>query len=459
MFILCQHHIKSQAKMKKLLGVEKENLDLLPKIYLPSTYQRFIWEFTGLCICLYFFLTLPLRASFLWSRFERASHISHQGYLEFNHNVLPWLILDVLFDIFLTVDSFLRSRRFCFQTEDRRIISNQVEIFKKSLGDFSFHFDCLICGLFPISYIIGGTVGWQWFNIAQFFHFILIYRYRQFRDFISRLTNFTKAKVSVEIIRLVLFVAILVIAMHIGGCLWFAVGLFEINRGLYSWIEADNSLNTTLQHQYIRALYFPVAIAAKTNGYYDILPRTVLETLFSIAYMLILGISYFVSVGLISSMINKVVSQQRRFEEKIDLLYFFVRKHELPKRIKKQSSAYFEYLFMRARGAQEKNILNEFPSSLKDEIGASLNFEAVSSLSLFSRCSPSLLKLVLSKMNYVLFLPGEYIVKANLIAKEMFVINRGKAIILGDEKKEKTTHGFLTSGSCYSEALFLLQLP
>ena len=211
----------------------------------------------------------------------------------------------------------------------------------------------------------------------------------------------------------------------------------------------------TITRLYVRSIYYAF-VTLTTTGYGDIKAHTASESVFSGLTVLFGGFLYYGALGAISSMLANASAVERDYQEKIDMVYAFIKLHHLGPVLSNRIRLYYNYLWFRQRGVKEETILADLPVSLSEDIGCALNLNIIKESILFAGCSTSLLKSLTAKFQYHIYLPGDYISRAHDVATEMFILNRGRAAILSSNMK--VYYGFLSSGDCYGQALFLMQL-
>lgn len=81
-----------------------------------------------------------------------------------------------------------------------------------------------------------------------------------------------------------LFYSLLII--HIFACFWNYIGEINIGKGLESWIEYNDLVDSTLQTRYLMSLYWS-AVTIMTVGYGDISAHSRIEVIYSILTIVI----------------------------------------------------------------------------------------------------------------------------------------------------------------------------
>jgi CRP-like cAMP-binding protein len=360
----------------------------------------------------------------------------------------------------------------------------------------------------PFDWLIGSTLGWQWMAIPRLLRLARIYILADTHQKLRRWL-LTKFAMTTDAVRLLTYFIAYCLLMHWCACIWYGTGLLSTAHDSDSWLRHERDPSTDLfeppatddhlsirllVRNYIRSFYFVVVITTTTAGYKDVLAYSLGESIMASFFMLTLALLYYAALGCISTVLTQLVLSERSFQEKTDALHSFLRSHLSPQAVADAAAnnnnnannpnnpnnnksmksgmtyldgltpmvagrikSYYTYLWERQRGVHEDETLAELPTALREEVASALNLEVLASGSmLFSGCSGALLKAILSKFSYHIFLPNEYICKVNEIADSMFIINRGRAVVLS--ANELLTFEVLNRHACYGDALFLLQL-
>ena len=357
----------------------------------------------------------------------------------------------------------------------------------------------------PLDYLFGATLGWEWWSICRLIRLLRVYilkaSYGRFQTWLLQ-----SLRVNPDAFRLMTYFCLYLIVMHWNACLWYGAGVISVSMGHDSWLKHERDLSTNvldpptvdaathnqvLLRNYVRSLYLIVTLTTTTAGYKDVLAYSILESLLATFFMIILVLTYF-SLGCISVVLTQIKHSEHSFQEKMDTLHTFIKQHMSPRAAADDSAAnkaspksspklspvaarkakqytdgfsprlaatiksYYTYLWFRQRGVKEEELLGELPTALREEVAVALNYEVLNSMTLFAGCSQPLLKSILSKFRYQIYLPDEYLCRANDVANEMFILNRGKAVVVSPY--ETVTLELLNRNTCYGEALFLMQL-
>ncbi|CDW88503.1 cation channel family protein [Stylonychia lemnae] len=170
-------------------------------------------------------------------------------------------------------------------------------------------------------------------DLQNFIYFNFAYTPRLFIIFLClKLVRIRKAKkqllkflkwlgLGVDKRNLIMTLWTLILLLHLAGCFWGAVGLFNLDSN-QNWIYAEEIQDDTPFVQYFTALYFATT-AIMTVGYGDILPVNYWEKLFA-CIIFILGVAIFsFTLSTLSSQfsdLTKSVSKRQSRDNQINEL-------------------------------------------------------------------------------------------------------------------------------------------
>lgn len=437
------NHQKSKKKLNKMLGGSEVTYPKSLDKYLPFATSRMVWMGISVMWLFYTFAALPFRISFLDQEFVDP----------WQSGMIGFIIADALMDIFFCADMVLRARRFALWDDKKQVVIRDLKVIWECYKQKDLVLD--IVASLPIDYAFGFVVGWQWYSAIRLFRLI---RLRWLPKYGVQMTLYNKQhdyEVNPYIMRLLFVLIGFLMAGHWFGAGFHLIGVLDNRRGLYTWLDADNLLDAPLETRYVRSVYFAL-VAVTTTGYGDIRAWTYAESFYVGCIILFGGFLYYGSLGAIASMLSSMSAEEREFQDKIDVLYTFLNKQKLPKSINQRIKNYYSYIWFRQRGAKEDEILEDLPQSLAEEVSLALNLEIVQQIPLLDNVSLGFIKALVTQFKYHIYLPNDYIVRAHDVAVEMFIINRGSAIIWS--ANQKVAYGFLDEGDDYGIALFLMQL-
>jgi CRP-like cAMP-binding protein len=159
--------------------------------------------------------------------------------------------------------------------------------------------------VFPF-YLISSSNSNQLFGLLRVFRLLKLLKARRLTDFLKRFEQISYFKSlnkqiqeNLAIVRLVGFLCVVFILLHISACIWHFVARFEENEP-ETWVTAFGLRDKPNGIRYLSSLYFSMAVFT-TVGYGDILPVTSSEKIFTTIWL-------FFGVGLYSFFISSISS-------------------------------------------------------------------------------------------------------------------------------------------------------
>ena len=229
-----------------------------------------------------------------------------------------------------------------------------------------------------------------------------------------------------QILRLVFFVCWLFITAHWLACGWLAIGGIDM--------EADDF------SKYLRALYWCITTLA-TVGYGDIVPKTNLQTVYTMVVML-LGVGvYGYVIGNVTTLVANMDLAKTHYREKMERLAAFMRYRNIPPTLQRRLRDYYAYLWENRLGYDESTVLADLPESLRTEVAVFLRRDFIERAPLFQGASHELVREMALQLRPVVFTPGDFIFRAGQYGYNMYFISRGTVeIIAPDGNHDRRNH-------------------
>jgi len=245
-----------------------------------------------------------------------------------------------------------------------------------------------------------------------------------------------------NLVRLFLFLFWMALSLHWIACGWLAL------RGInYGYDKVTN---------YIRALYWCVQTLA-TLGYGDITPVTEPELIYTI-FITLMGVGVFgYVIGSMASLLANIDPARVRHQEAVEKVKAFMKYRQIPFGLQARVLDYYEYLWEKRLGYDESLAISALPPSLKTEVSLFLNREIIQKVPLFRTASEEFIRAIALEMQPVIFLPGDYIVRAGDLGEEMYFISQGAVEIVSAD--EKVVYATLQPGQFFGEMALILDQP
>lgn len=244
------------------------------------------------------------------------------------------------------------------------------------------------------------------------------------------------------IFRLLMLVFWILMAAHLIACLWILV--------------SGNPEALPPVDRYVSSFYWTITTIA-TIGYGDITPKGSQQMLFVILIELFGAAMYGLVIGNIAGLIANIDVAKSQYREKVDKINAFLKYRNIPEHLMKKINNYYSYLWDTRKGYDEIEFLHDLPVALKESVALHLNKEIIERVPLFEKADASLIRDIILQLEPVVFTPGDYIVRAGELGRDMFFISKGSVLVLSAD--EKITYATLMAGQFFGEISLLLSMP
>lgn len=244
------------------------------------------------------------------------------------------------------------------------------------------------------------------------------------------------------IFRLMMLVFWILMAAHQIACLWILV--------------SGNPDSLAPMDRYISSFYWTITTIA-TIGYGDITPKGSQQMLFVILIELLGAAMYGLVIGNIAGLIASIDVAKSQYREKLDKINSFLKYRNIPEHLMKKINNYYSYLWDTRKGYDEIEFLHDLPVALKESVALHLNKEIIERVPLFEKADASLIRDIILQLEPVVFTPGDYIVRAGELGRDMFFISKGSVLVISAD--EKITYATLKAGQFFGEISLLLSMP
>ena len=280
------------------------------------------------------------------------------------------------------------------------------------------------------------------FRVPQFLGLIRLVKLGRIAQMMNQWRH--EAIHSTVALRLALFAFWLGLLAHWISCGWLAL------LGL--------DLKQTELTNYIRSLYWCVTTMA-TVGYGDISPDkdNNAQMLYATGVMILGAGVYGYVIANVASILSNIDPARVRYRETIERLSVFMRYRDIPPELQKRIIDYNAYLWEKRLGYDEESAIAGLPPTLRAEVSLHLNREIIEKVPLFRGASEEFVRAVALEMRPVIFMPGDWIMRAGETGNEMYFISRGAIEILTADGK--TVLAKLGSGAFFGEMALLLNQP
>jgi hypothetical protein len=241
-------------------------------------------------------------------------------------------------------------------------------------------------------------------------------------------------------LRVLKYVGVVLVLTHCIACLWFAFAYVD-QFPADSWVVAAGIEGSEPLVQYVRSLYWTITTMT-TVGYGDITPNRTIEYAMASVIMLIGASLYAFIIGGLASLLSNLHAAKNSHWEHIESVEQYLRSRQVPADLSMRVHRYYEYLWDRQKGHNERALLEDLPDSLRLDIMLHLADDVLEKVHLFKHCSTVLRNTLLVALESSTYAPGNYLAREGEVAKNIIFITRGQVEILtGDSEVSKGTLG------------------
>lgn len=351
------------------------------------------------------------------------------------HNMSVWFAMDYLADFIYILDI-----AFHFRTgylEDGVLQTDTTKLRIHYMNTTNFYIDCLC--LLPLDFLYL-SIGFC--SILRCFRLVKVYRFWTFLDRTERHTNYP------NVIRTTTLMHYLLALFHWNACLYYIVATRLENHSETWTFPKDNG---DVIRQYLHALYWST-LTLTTVGNLP-MPLTNGDYVFEI-FEMVIGLLLFATVlGHISNIVSCISAARKDFQAKLDNVKTYMSLRRVPLRLQDRVIKWFDYLWMCNKSTDEEKTLSLLPDKLKAEIAIHVHLDTLKRVEIFQQTEAGFLCELVLRLNPVLFSPGDYICRKGEVGKEMYIVNRGRLHVVGDNGK--TVLATLKPGSYFGEISIL----
>ncbi|XP_039765525.1 cyclic nucleotide-gated cation channel alpha-3 isoform X2 [Pararge aegeria] len=350
--------------------------------------------------------------------------------------LIVWFCLDYFSDFLYLADIL-----FHFRTgylEDGVLQTDAAKLRAHYMNSTTFYIDCLC--LLPLDFLYL-SIGFN--SILRSFRLVKIYRFWAFMDRTERHTNYPNLFRSTSLIHYLLVI------FHWNGCLYHII--YKNNGfGSKNWVYHDTETADVVK-QYLQSYYW-CTLALTTIG--DLpRPRSKGEYVYVIA-QLMFGLMLFATVlGHVANIVTSVSTARKEFQAKLDGVKTYMRMRRVPTHLQVKVIKWFDYLWLTQKCSDEEKAVSCLPDKLKAEIAINVHLDTLKRVEIFQNTEAGFLCELVLRLRPVLFSPGDYICRKGEVGKEMYIVNRGRLTVVGDNGK--TVLATLRAGSYFGEISIL----
>ncbi len=375
-----------------------------------NSFLKEIWDFIIVVLTILIAIELPLRL------------------------ILDYTIWNILFEsiitIFLVIDIIIN-----FNTETYSkglIIKNRKQIANAYLRK-SFILDLLATIPFFLFYIIfPGIIILKWISILRLLKLLRL------NSLFSKWRR--RQAINPSILRLGFFFFWIILIAHWIACTWIYIAIYE---------------SLDIIPTYIDSIYWCITTIT-TVGYGDISPITDMQKILTMMAMFLGVAVYGFVIGNVASLLSNIDTTKASFLKKMEDVNSYLTYKSVPRKIKQKVNDYYQYLWHNRLVQSEKGLIADLPDSLKTEILLHVNKRLLDQVPYFKDTDKNFIGEIISHLQPMVFIPGEYIFKKGDVGNSMYFISSGSVNILSfDESSILTT---LKDGEYFGEIALIKKI-
>ncbi|XP_073787586.1 potassium/sodium hyperpolarization-activated cyclic nucleotide-gated channel 2 [Danio rerio] len=411
----------------------------------PYSDFRFYWDLVMLCLMMGNLVILPWGITF----FE-------------DQNTLPWITFNVASDTLFLADLVFNFRTGIMEGDNSEIILDPQIISRRYLrGWFLVDFISSI----PVDYIFLIVDIESRLESAEVYRTARALRIVRFTKILSLLRLLRLSRLiryihqweeifhmtydlASAVVRIVNLIGMMLLLCHWDGCMQFMVPMLQ-DFPSTCWVSKNNMVNSTWDVQYSYALFMAMSHML-CIGYGAQAPEGPTDVWLTMISMIIGATCYAMFLGNATNLVQSLDASHRQYQEKYKQVEQYMSFHKLPADMRQRIHDYYEHRFQ-GKMFDEENILEELSDPLKEEI---VNYNCrglVANMPLFANADPHFVTVLLSKLRFEVFQPGDVIIREGTLGRKMYFIQHGcVSVITSDNKEKKLNDG------CYFGEICLL---
>ncbi|KAA0710145.1 Potassium/sodium hyperpolarization-activated cyclic nucleotide-gated channel 4 [Triplophysa tibetana] len=397
----------------------------------PYSDFRFYWDLVMLCLMMGNLIILPWGITF----FE-------------DQNTLPWITFNVASDTLFLADLVFNFRTGIMEEENSEIILDPDVIRHRYLRGW-FMVD-LISSI-PVDYIFLIVDIEARLEAAEVYRTARALRIVRFTKILSLLRLLRLSRLiryihqweeifhltydlASAVVRIVNLIGMMLLLCHWDGCFQFMVPMLQ-DFPSDCWVSKNNMVNSTWDVQYSYALFMAMSHML-CIGYGAQAPEGPTDVWLTMISMIIGATCYAMFLGNATNLVQSLDASHRQYQEKYKQVEQYMSFQKLPADIRQRIHDYYEHRFQ-GKMFDEENILGELSDPLKEDIVNYNCRELVANMPLFANADPHFVTVLLTKLRFEVFQPGDMVIREGSLGRKMYFIQHGCVSVITHDSKEK----------------------
>jgi len=451
----------------------KRCFNLRQGIVLPQSVGRQTWDLIFIIALVYIILLVPYRIAFV------------------TEHVTAYAVIDFLLDIFFIGDIFLNFMTAYNHPDTGVLITKHTMIAKHYtrtwlLPDLvsSIPYDWFILG---IKFTEDGAESVsseadqefaqlpQLLRVIKCVKLLRLLRVARAGVYIQKFLEWAQLEVILNsnVLRLLSVSAFMTLFAHWNACFQYLLasldgdvvytnGTSTVVFNPDSWVARmiqDGSIREDLSNAWVWSFYgawmqmLAIAVGLKE-------PRRSVEMWGTLISILFGSVIYALFLASLTTALAESDQSAKEYRKKLNMMNEYMKYAQVPKKMRNQMREYYELYFPARRSFDEDSILSELSKPLRSRVALYKCRTVLDSLELVSADSDAerngLMEAISLNLERVLYVAGDYVIRAGDEANGMFFISKGSASVLkpGNDEEVLTTLG---KGSFFGEGALLRQ--
>uniref|UniRef100_A0A8C6S572 Hyperpolarization activated cyclic nucleotide-gated potassium channel 3 n=1 Tax=Neogobius melanostomus TaxID=47308 RepID=A0A8C6S572_9GOBI len=235
------------------------------------------------------------------------------------------------------------------------------------------------------------------------------------------------------VVRIANLIGMMLLLCHWDGCLTFMVPMLQ-DFPPDCWVYRNNMVNATWHVQYSYALFMAMSHML-CIGYGANPPEGASDVWLTMVSMVIGATCYAMFLGHAANLVQSLDSSHRQYQEKYKQVEQYMSFHKLPADVRQRIHDYYEQRFQ-GKMFDEDSILGELSDPLKEEIVSYNCRGLVANMPLFANTDPHFVTVILTKLRFEVFQPGDFIIREGTLGRKMYFIQHGSVTVMTRGNKE-----------------------
>eukprot|EP00947_MAST-08B_sp_MAST-8B-sp1_P001044 g1044.t1 len=411
-------------------------------VIMPNSTKRVAWDVTTAVLLVYIAFTAPFRIAF---------NVDPVGF---------WYVLERFIDIFFIVDLAINFRT-AYSNREGAIVTDVWKMAKHYLWTWfliDFVSSVPVDLIFEWSAVNSedvmgseATQAGKLLKTSKILKTIRLAKMARMAKLGVLMEKFEDAyDLSKSGVKLVKLFSVLIVISHFNACGWYWVGSLTENPN-ESWlhyaelrvedtttgcenIERQVGCDDARMLHYLTSFYWAI-MTTTTVGYGDISPKSDGERVYAILAMIVGGGYFGYIIASMASLVQKIDANQQHYRDKMEKVKSYMTHRKIPKDLQMRIRRYYKHYFSKVSALDEKTIMSELSTFLRQELALHLIHDTIYQIPLFQ----ALLKEDLAALTQLVpvFKPltsnaGDYLIQAGEVSRELFILIEGQLQVFDD---------------------------